>query len=417
MAAAGFVSHPTLEVDHGTLDLYADAGLFNSARTCSQAPPPAADIACMPASTFQLIFDSRRVATSEHNALKKRLQTRLGMEAAALERLFGGRPVVIRRNLSTDQARHLAERLGALGAPCRVEAQTHPKTQKTPLSDSLVVCPKCQHSQSPAEECRHCGLIFSKFRPGKPIPPAPEPTETEPVSQENEAEAPRAPLEQTMMGKLLTRLTTFKSRLEAPFRQARSAGHRSAPPYLRVVASESLRAVLYAGIALVLLVVGMWFARGLWGLYTATQVGEQYVAKFPVKAQAIVMVLGQHSLVLPVATILITLLACTAVATGAQFLHLARYVYLNRPWLWRLLLWYLPLTAAIGMVLNHIGLAPSLKLGFALALLPTLCLAPAAFDLGHALVCEVGDILARLRALLHLPMIQLRELIASHINR
>jgi hypothetical protein len=161
----------------------------------------------------------------------------------------------------------------------------------------------------------------------------------------------------------------------------------------------------------------MWFARGLWGLYTATQVGEQYVAKFPEKAQAIVMVLEQHSLVLPVVTILTTLLVCAAVATGAQFLHLVRYFYLNRPWWWHLLLWYLPLTAAIGMVLNYIGLAPSLKLGGALAFLPTLCLAPTAFDLGQALICEIGDLLARLRSLLYLPWLQLRELIASHINR
>jgi ribosomal protein L40E len=384
----------------------------------------------MPASTFQLIFDSRQVATNEHDALKKRLQSRLGMEAHTLERLFGGRPVVIRRNLSTDQARRLAERLGALGAPCRIAAQTHPQTQKPHLSDSLVVCPKCQHNQSPAEECRRCGLIFSKFRPGKPLPasppPAPEPAGMEPAPREREVAVPQAPWTQTKVGKALSRLQAIKTRLEAPFRRGRTQGHRSAPPYLRVVVSESLRAVLYAVIALLLLVAGMWFARGLWGLYTATQVGEQYVAKFPEKAQAIVMVLGQHSLVLPVATILATLLVGTCVATGAQFLHLARYFYLNRPWWWRLLLWYLPLTVATGVVLNYIGLAPSLELGTALALLPTLCLAPAAFDLGQALICEIGDLLARLRALVVLPsgiggwsrqLARVRERIVSQRDR
>jgi hypothetical protein len=373
----------------------------------------------MPAQTFQLIFDSRQVATSEHDALKKRLQTRLGLEAEALKRLFDGRPVVIRRNLNTDQARRLAARLETLGAPCRVEAQPHPKTRKPQLSDSLVVCPKCQHRQSPSEECRRCGLIFSKFQPGRPMPPAqaPKPAETKPPVQENRAEAPQAALLQTKVGTLLTRIKAVKSRVEAPFRRGRLTEHRAAPPYLQVVFSQGLRSGLYAVIALILLVVGMWFARGLWGLYTATQVGQHYVAKFPAKAQAIVLVLSQHSLVLPVATVLATLLVCSLVATGAQFLHLRRYFYTNRPWWWCLLLWHLPLSVIIGMTLHHIGLAPTLKLGAALALLPTLCLAPAAFDLGQALICELGDVLARLRALLHLPMLQLRQLIASRIDR
>jgi hypothetical protein len=359
------------------------------------------------------------VVASEHAPLKERLQTHMGLKADALARLFGERPVVIRRNLSTDQAKRLAKRLGALGAPCRIEPQSPPKTPKPHLSDSLVVCPKCRHSQPPSEECRHCGLIFNKFRPGKPIPPppAPEPAEVGPAVQEKGTAAPQAPSAHTKVGVLLARLKAIKTRLEGPFRPGRLQGRRSAPPYLQVVFSESLRAILYAVIALILLVVGMWFARGLWGLYTATQVGEHYVTKFPEKAQAVVMVLNQHSLVLPVATILATLLVCTTVATGAQFLHLARYLYLNRPWWWRLLLWYLPLTVAVGVVLTYIGLAPSMKLGGALALLPTLCLAPTAFDLGQALICEIGDILARLRALLYLPMVQLRQRIASQLDR
>jgi hypothetical protein len=376
----------------------------------------------MPASTFQLIFDSHQVATNEHDALKARLQTRMGLEADALARLFGGRPVVIRRHLSAEQAKRLAERLAALGAPCRIATQPHLKKQNEPhLSDSLVVCPKCQHSQPPSDECRRCGLIFSKFRPGKPIPtppsPAPEPSAMEPPAGQKDAEAAQAPLLQTKTGKFLERFNAIKSRLEALFRQGRPVSPLSTPPYLQVVVSECLRCVLYAVIALILLVVGMWFARGLWGLYTATQVGEQYVAKFPQKAQSIVMVLSQHSLVLPVATILATLLVCTLVATAAQFLHLARYLYCNRAWWWRLLLWYLPLSLAIGMALDYIGLAPSLKLGYALAFLPTLCLAPAAFDLGQALICEIGDILARLRTLLYLPWIQLRRLIVSQFDR
>jgi hypothetical protein len=69
------------------------------------------------------------------------------------------------------------------------------------------------------------------------------------------------------------------------------------------------------------------------------------------------------------------------------------------------------------MVLYRIGLAPSMKLGGALALLPTLCLAPAVFDLGQALVCEAGDLVARLRTLAHPSMVQLRERIASHLDR
>ena len=121
-----------------------------------------------------------------------------------------------------------------------------------------------------------------------------------------------------------------------------------------------------------------------------------------------------------------TLLICAAVATAAHFLHLGRYLYQNRPWWWRLLLWYLPLTATIGFLLHHIGLVPSIKLGSTLALLPTLCLAPASFDVGQALICEVGDLLARIRPLVRLPadfgrcpplLDRVRARIASKVNR
>jgi hypothetical protein len=390
----------------------------------------------MPDRTHKLIFDSRWVAASDHDTLKERLQTRLGLDGAALGRLFKGRPVVIRRNLSADQARRLAEGLEALGAPCYVSTPPPQKAQTEPhLSDSLVVCPKCQHNQSPAEECHRCGLIFSRYRPGKPAPTAPLPdpqdARTPPEEQTPETQPAAAPA--SRFGSALATLNAIKTRLEAPFRKRRAPhtakgfhgvkgfhetkGSRGAPPYLQVVISQTFRCLIYALVALVMLVVGIWFARGLWGLYIATQVGERYLAEFPEKAQAIVSVLQAHSLVLPVVILLVTLLVCAGVATTAHFLHLGRYLYQSRPWWWRLLVWYLPLAAAIGMVLDHIGLAPSMKLGGALALLPTLCLAPALFDLGQALVCEAGDLLARLRTLVHSPMVQLRERIASHLDR
>lgn len=388
----------------------------------------------MPAPKYQLIFDSRQLALSEHEALKERLHKRLGLSQTTLVHLFGERPVVIRRNLSHEQARRFAERMLVLEAPCRMEVQAS-ATAARQMSDSLVVCPKCQHSQSPVEECSRCGLIFRKYRPGDPEPPvaktaprdrAPTP---EKASEEAALEAPPALRPAGKTGRFLVALGFLKARLEAPFHKGRPKGPHTAkdpngcPPYLQVVFGQILKTTLTAAIALVLLIVGMWFARGLWLLYTATQVGEQYIARFPHKAQAIVVVLSQHTLILPLAAIIVILMVSTAVATASQFLHLGRYFYHHRPWWWRLLLWYLPLTAAGGMALYYIGLVPSAKLGGALALMPTLCLAPASFDLGRALICELGDLvarlrqLARLRALLHQPMNQLRNCIASHLNR
>jgi hypothetical protein len=385
-----------------------------------QAPAPAVDIGSMPDQRFQLIFDSSQVAASEHDTLKTRLQTRLGWKEADLGRLICGQPVVIRRNLGADQAQRFAKSLEALGAPCRITAQPpHGRSTEPHLSDSLVVCPKCQHRQSPAQECRHCGLIFRKYRPGSPVPavqiPKPGAAGTGPEALEPAKETAATP--PAKPNPVLAYIEAVRTRLEAHLLQRRAKGPHTSPPYLQVVLSQTIRAFVYAAVALVLLVVGIWFARGLWGLYTATQVGERFQAEFPEKAQAIVTMLSQHSLVLPVATILTTLLVCASVATAAQFLHLGRYLYQNRPWWWQLLVWYLPLAVLIGMALENLGLAPSMKLGTALALLPTLCLAPAAFDLGQALICELGDLLARLRALIHLPMLQLRERIASHLDR
>ena len=132
----------------------------------------------MPDPKFHIIFDSRQVAANEREALKKRLKTGLRLDDADLARLFDGRPVVIQRNLGECRANALLERFKALGAPCRMEAQPIPK-HSPQLSDSLVVCPKCQHSQPPAEECNRCGLIFSNYVQGKRVKPAPEPVETE----------------------------------------------------------------------------------------------------------------------------------------------------------------------------------------------------------------------------------------------
>lgn len=372
----------------------------------------------MPAPKYHLIFDSRQVPSEEQQALKNGLQTHLGLDVVTLARLFSGRPVVIRRNLSKAKAGHFAERLEAIGAPCRVEGQP-PADATSRMSDSLVVCPKCQQSQSPVAECKRCGLIFSKYRPGDPEPPITQkdPAEnTEPPEQEVEAASMSEP-PRGKIARFRAALFTLMARLNLPFRRSNPKGPHAAPPYLQVVLNQGLKIALTAVIALVLLIGGMWFARGLWMLYTATQVGERYLADFPRKAQAIVMVLSQHTLILPLTVILVTLSVCAVAAAASQFLHLGRYFYYNRPWWWHLLLWYLPLSIADGMVLHHLGLAPSAKLGSALSFIPTLCLAPAAFDSGQALICELGDIMARLRAWIHHPMVLLRNHIASHLNR
>ncbi len=381
----------------------------------------------MPGPIYHLIFDSRQISPNRHPALKARMRDRLGLDDAALQRLFCGRPTVIRRNLSASRARKYAQRFKALGAPLRM-VPLHPPAAgpETHLSDSLVVCPNCKHRQPLAEECQRCGLIFRKYRPGKPAPPT-EPATAIPSAESRRSDDPTevettrkssagAATSLTRMMQLYATLCTWMTRLQNHPRLGRAADHRATPPYLQTLVSQTGRTIVYALVALILLVVGMWFARGLWLLYAATQVGERFIAKFPAKAQAIVTVLDQHTLMLPVATILVTLLVCVVIATTTQFLHLARYLYHHRPWWWRLLCWYLPITAVGGAAMCHLGLVPSTRLGAGLALLPTLCLAPAVFDLGQALICEAGDILARLRALLHLPLHQLRTRIATHLK-
>ena len=127
-------------------------------------------------SDYQVLFSGEVSPGSSLDQVRAKLARELGIDDRKARALFSGRTVVIRSQLSEDEARELQYRLRNLGAVCRIKSLAAPRSLDAQIDkDALrmeghndqtlkditaahVECPRCGHLQLEASHCARCGI-------------------------------------------------------------------------------------------------------------------------------------------------------------------------------------------------------------------------------------------------------------------
>jgi len=70
---------------------------------------------------YNVVFEGKTVAGKEIDSVKERLMSTLKTDAQGIDRLFSGKPVVIRKNADPETAEKFRKAFEAAGAICRLE--------------------------------------------------------------------------------------------------------------------------------------------------------------------------------------------------------------------------------------------------------------------------------------------------------
>lgn len=126
-------------------------------------------------SNYQVLFSGEIAEGALEHAVRENLCRALGIDERKAAQLFSGRTVVIRSNLTQDEALSLQIRFADLGALCRIKDLT-PKAEEKKLDYRIdrgdraadhtlrditaahVECPRCGHMQLEASHCARCGI-------------------------------------------------------------------------------------------------------------------------------------------------------------------------------------------------------------------------------------------------------------------
>jgi ribosomal protein L37E len=125
---------------------------------------------------YQVLFSGEVSRDSDIERVQARLARELGIDDRKARALFSGRTVVIRSQLSEEEARTLQHRLADLGAICRIKSLASPRAMSSQIDkDTMcmeghhdqtlkditaahVECPRCGHLQLEASHCARCGI-------------------------------------------------------------------------------------------------------------------------------------------------------------------------------------------------------------------------------------------------------------------
>jgi hypothetical protein len=123
---------------------------------------------------YKVVFEGEILEGSQVQEVKRALAKLYNTREDQVERFFSGKRLAVKKNVDYETAMKYVKAFERAGAVCRVEElETHTgleqplvlekDTEQPSQQDDLMVCPKCQFEQAPAEECLRCGIIISKY--------------------------------------------------------------------------------------------------------------------------------------------------------------------------------------------------------------------------------------------------------------
>ena len=124
---------------------------------------------------FRVLFRGEIAPGSEPAAVKAKLAGLFKTDVANIEKLFVGKPVVIKKDIDEQTAAKYRQALEKCGAVAIVQEMPVPAAAPAPQPEpkqeqaadaappAAVRCPKCGHVQESSNECGNCGVIISKY--------------------------------------------------------------------------------------------------------------------------------------------------------------------------------------------------------------------------------------------------------------
>lgn len=130
---------------------------------------------------FKIVFDGTLMPQTPLETAKENLARLFKSDASKIDALFSGQSVVLKRDLSDDEADKYLRALHGAGANARkeadvsaslslVETEDHPSEETLAAraageaaSNERMTCPKCGHEQAKSIECSACGIVIEKY--------------------------------------------------------------------------------------------------------------------------------------------------------------------------------------------------------------------------------------------------------------
>ena len=123
---------------------------------------------------YKVVFEGEILEGRHLQEVKTALAKMYNAGEDKIERFFSGKRLAIKKDVDYETAMKYVKAFERAGAVCRIEEIQTPASLEQPLTlekdtekpseqEDLMVCPKCQFEQAPAEECIRCGIIISKY--------------------------------------------------------------------------------------------------------------------------------------------------------------------------------------------------------------------------------------------------------------
>ena len=167
--------------------------------------------------------------------------------------------------------------------------------------------------------------------------------------------------------------------------------------YIKTVCGAVFEAVILIIFAFAAYTFLLYFAKMLWNVYIATDVGRYYVASFPIPARRTAMLLGGNILQFSLWVTILAFAVCMVSSALCRVFHIARMLYINRGTPGRIIFCGLPLAIVVAR-LAQTGLGiPEWGTAYAYSLVPTLIVFSRCIEIAGRLFPEIGDVLSAIR--------------------
>jgi len=120
---------------------------------------------------FKIVFLGDLVEVEKRGVVVRNLATLFGSTAGTLDGLFARSPVVLKKNLSRDEAVRFRDAIVRCGAYCRLEVMDSGGLSADSLDaleddrpDEQFNCPRCGKRQAWTPLCRYCGVLVQEYR-------------------------------------------------------------------------------------------------------------------------------------------------------------------------------------------------------------------------------------------------------------
>ena len=165
--------------------------------------------------------------------------------------------------------------------------------------------------------------------------------------------------------------------------------------YMRKIWDIMIRAILLLLITAAVNMVLLYFFKMLWYTYVLTPVGQRFVTTSTETSQVILDILRIDFLSLSIKVTIAAFTICMLISTICQLFYIARYLYLSRSFFGKIVIWGLPLAAAVATHIQPIYGFEEWRTAYAVAFLPTLCVFGGCFKFTRELLPEIGDLIRK----------------------